>query len=187
MTALDLGVGEIETPIGCLLVVTDANGVLRAADFADCEARLRRLLGPSADRLIAEIVPASLVGAIEAYLAGDLAAIVGIAVEPGGSSFQASVWTALRSLEPGRPTTYAGLAERLGRPRAARAVGAANGANPICVVLPCHRLVGAGGALTGYSGGLARKRWLLDHEARHARSTPGEIDGRWRRPAPSPP
>ena len=79
------------------------------------------------------------------------------------------VWEALRRIPPGTTLTYGAMALRLGRPRGARSVGHANGANPISVVVPCHRLVGASGSLTGYGGGIARKRWLLDHEARHAR------------------
>jgi methylated-DNA-[protein]-cysteine S-methyltransferase len=79
------------------------------------------------------------------------------------------VWTALRRIEPGHPITYAGLAEKLGRPRsAARAIGYANATNPFSIIVPCHRLIGTSGALTGYAGGLERKRWLLDHERKHA-------------------
>lgn len=81
-----------------------------------------------------------------------------------------TLWTALRGIQPGRPVTYAELAGILGRANAARAIGHANAANPLRVVVPCHRLVGASGALTGYSGGVERKRWLLDHETRHSKA-----------------
>ncbi len=82
----------------------------------------------------------------------------------GGTAFQQSVWTALAEIPPGQTSTYAAVAERIGKPSAVRAVGAANGANPIAIRVPCHRLIGASGALTGYAGGLARKAWLLAHE-----------------------
>ena len=82
----------------------------------------------------------------------------------GGTSFQRAVWRALRAIKPGTTKSYGQIAASIGRPTASRAVGAANGANPIAIVVPCHRVIGANGALTGYGGGLPRKRWLLDHE-----------------------
>ncbi len=91
----------------------------------------------------------------DAYFAGDLAAIDDLPVAAGGTEFQRRVWEA--------------LAQKIGRPAAARAVGTANGANPVSVVVPCHRVIGTGGSLTGYGGGLARKRWLLGHEAKAVR------------------
>jgi methylated-DNA-[protein]-cysteine S-methyltransferase len=105
---------------------------------------------------------------LEAYLAGELDAIDTIEVELWGSPFQRQVWTALRTIPAGTTISYRELAVRIGRPRAVRAVGAANGANPIAIVVPCHRVIGAGGALTGYGGGLDRKRWLLAHESHRA-------------------
>ncbi len=90
---------------------------------------------------------------------------------PAGTPFQRAVWTALDALPYGTTCSYAELARRIGRPGAARAVGAANGANPLPIVVPCHRVIGAGGALTGYAGGLAAKRWLLEHERRNAPPT----------------
>lgn len=161
------------TPLGDLLLVADAAGRLYATEFADCEDRLHRLLGRKLGidgcRLTTGKVPAATTKSIASYFAGDLAAIHTIAVHKGGTAFQESVWTALRDIQPGQPTNYATLANTIGRPTAVRAVGAANGSNPNCIVIPCHRLMGADGSLTGYSGGLARKRWLLDHEAKHAR------------------
>jgi methylated-DNA-[protein]-cysteine S-methyltransferase len=115
-------------------------------------------------------VPAAIAQAVDSYFAGDLGAIRNIPIHKGGTTFQETVWAALHRIEPGRPINYASLAKSIGRPEAARAVGHANGSNPNCIIVPCHRLVGASGSLTGYSGGLERKRWLLDHEARYARA-----------------
>jgi methylated-DNA-[protein]-cysteine S-methyltransferase len=163
-----------QTPLGDLLVVTDPHGRLHATEFADCEARvhrlLRRRLGTRGYRLAQGQVPAAISQALDGYFAGDLSAIRDVPVHKGGTTFQETVWSALHRIEPGRPINYATLARSIGRPDAARAVGHANGSNPNCIVVPCHRLVGADGALTGYAGGLTRKRWLLDHEARHAHS-----------------
>jgi methylated-DNA-[protein]-cysteine S-methyltransferase len=99
-----------------------------------------------------------------AYLAGDLSALDRIAADPGGTPFQRRVWDRLREIPHGETWTYGELAESIGRPSAMRAVGAANGANPIAIVIPCHRVVAKGGSLWGYGGGLERKRWLLEHE-----------------------
>ena len=95
---------------------------------------------------------------------GDLQSLDEVDVELHGTTFQQGVWTALRDVRVGTTSTYADLAKRVGSPSAVRAVGAANGANPVAVVLPCHRIIGTNGSLTGYGGGLQRKRWLLDHE-----------------------
>jgi methylated-DNA-[protein]-cysteine S-methyltransferase len=99
-----------------------------------------------------------------AYLAGDLGAIDAIVVDPGGTPFQRAVWAELRRIPAGRTRSYAEMARTIGAPTAVRAVGAANGANPIAIVIPCHRVVASDGGLGGYGGGLARKRWLLEHE-----------------------
>lgn len=88
-----------------------------------------------------------------------------LALAPSGTDFQRSVWTALSHIPFAVTTSYGAIAAQLGRPAASRAVGAANGRNPISIVVPCHRVVGSGGDLTGYGGGLDRKRWLLNHEA----------------------
>jgi methylated-DNA-[protein]-cysteine S-methyltransferase len=98
------------------------------------------------------------------YFSGDLQSLDEVEVELHGTEFQRGVWTALREVRAGTTTSYATLAARVGSPAAVRAVGAANGANPVAVVLPCHRIVGSNGSLTGYGGGLERKRWLLEHE-----------------------
>jgi methylated-DNA-[protein]-cysteine S-methyltransferase len=91
-----------------------------------------------------------------------------LAIRPAGTDFQRTVWSALQEIPYGETTSYGELAAALGRPGSARAVGAANGRNPIAIVVPCHRVVGKDGSLVGYGGGLARKRWLLDHELRSA-------------------
>jgi methylated-DNA-[protein]-cysteine S-methyltransferase len=101
------------------------------------------------------------------YFAGDLAAIDELPVRTAGTPFQRDVWRALRAIPHGTTVSYAKLAEQVGRPNAVRAVGLANGSNPIGVVVPCHRVVGSNGSLTGYGGGIERKRWLLQHEIRH--------------------
>lgn len=108
---------------------------------------------------------------LEAYFAGDLGALDHVEVDLQGGPFQRRVWRALRSIPPGQPTTYRDLAIELGGARLARAVGMANATNPIAPVIPCHRLVGSDGRLTGYYWGLERKRWLLDHERHHAGPT----------------
>lgn len=100
---------------------------------------------------------------LEAYLAGQLERF-DVALAPLGTPFQAQVWAALQAVPYGQTTTYGALAAAVGRPTAVRAVGAANGRNPYCLVVPCHRVVGADGSLTGYAGGLERKRRLLDLE-----------------------
>jgi methylated-DNA-[protein]-cysteine S-methyltransferase len=92
-----------------------------------------------------------------------------LALHPRGTPFQLAVWQALRTIGYARTASYAELARRIGRPRAVRAVGAANGANPLSIVVPCHRVIGSNGSLTGYGGGLEAKQWLLAHERRHAR------------------
>ena len=101
---------------------------------------------------------------LAAYFDGDLASIDGIECATGGTPFQRAVWKALRDIPAGRTESYGQLAARIGVPKAVRAVGLANGANPIGLVVPCHRVIGANGSLTGYGGGIERKRWLLNHE-----------------------
>jgi methylated-DNA-[protein]-cysteine S-methyltransferase len=157
---------RLETPIGVALLVTDDEGFLRALDWADYETRLRRLLKRHYGDIVLEsaAAPKSLIRALKAYFSGDLDQLATIKWRTGGTSFQRNVWSALQTIPAGRTSSYGELATRLSVPNAARAVGLANGANPISVVVPCHRLIGADGSLTGYAGGLARKQWLLKHE-----------------------
>jgi methylated-DNA-[protein]-cysteine S-methyltransferase len=163
----DLRLSRLKTPIGTALLVTDERDLLRALDWNDHEDRLYRLLRLyyGADIALKTVrAPAGLRAALDSYFAGDLAQLDRIACATAGTDFQRSVWGALRKIPAGKTMSYGALAAKLGRPAAIRAVGAANGANPLSVVVPCHRLIGANGSLIKYGGGLERKRWLLTHE-----------------------
>lgn len=159
---------RIPTPVGELLLVTDVEGRLRATHFGDHEnelrARLRRHVGTT--ELVSPSRPTAAATAVAAYFGGAVHAIDALPVETGGTSFQRAVWAALREIPCGTTVSYGEIARRIGRPKAVRAVGMANNANPVGVIVPCHRVIGASGSLTGYGGGLDRKRWLLEHEAR---------------------
>jgi len=165
---LELNVDRIETPIGELLILVDAIGNLRAAGWAESESgilgRLRMHFGKSGVRLEPARNPHGLTDAIRSYFDGCLNAIDAISVEMAGTPFQREVWRELRQIPCGTTTSYAEVARRIGRPNAVRAVGLANGFNPIPIVVPCHRVIGSDGSLTGYGGGIDRKRWLLEHE-----------------------
>jgi methylated-DNA-[protein]-cysteine S-methyltransferase len=158
---------RLATPIGVALLVTDAQGALRALDWEDYEARMRKLLRlqyGAAAALADARAPEPVRTALAAYFAGDLDRLNAIPWRVAGTPFQRGVWAELRTIPAGTTLSYGALATRLDLPKAVRAVGHANGANPISVVLPCHRVIGADGSLTGYGGGLYRKRWLLEHE-----------------------
>ena len=159
---------ELTTPIGELVVICDEEGCLRAADWTNYHERMQRLLarhyGEDNFTLTPAQNPSGVASAIAAYFDGDIHAIDSLPTATAGTAFQKSVWQALRSIPAGQTISYGELAIRLGKPAAVRAVGLANGANPIGVVVPCHRVIGANGSLTGYGGGLERKRWLLNHE-----------------------
>ena len=159
---------DVASPIGRIAVVWDEDDVLRALDFEDYEARLQTLLRRhyGAVALRAGRVPDGISRALGAYFDGELDAIERLATQTNGSPFQRRVWEALRTIPAGCTWTYGVLAARIGRPSASRAVGLANGSNPIAIVVPCHRVIGANGTLTGYGGGLDRKRWLHEHERR---------------------
>jgi methylated-DNA-[protein]-cysteine S-methyltransferase len=161
------------SPIGTLLLVTDETGALRGLEFEENEDRLKRLLSRYYPGHMLEEgpAPAATKAALSAYFAGDLDALANVPTASTGTPFQRSVWNALRSIPPGTTTTYGQLATALGHTGASRAVGAANGANPIPIVVPCHRVIGADGSLTGFGSGLPRKRWLLDHERRFTAQT----------------
>jgi methylated-DNA-[protein]-cysteine S-methyltransferase len=160
------GLDRLETPIGVALLVTDAEGALRALDWEDHEPRLRQLLRLQYGAPVLENAraPGDIRAALTGYFAGDLASLNTIKWCVAGTPFQRRVWTALRTIPPGTTMSYGALAAQLDMPRAVRAVGHANGTNPISIVVPCHRVIGTDGSLTGYGGGLPRKRWLLEHE-----------------------
>jgi methylated-DNA-[protein]-cysteine S-methyltransferase len=161
----ELLVDRIASAIGTMLLVSDGES-LCALDYVGYEHRMMKLLHARYGqvRLRKATDPLGFNGRIRAYLAGDLGCINSIPVNTGGTAFQQQVWSALRAIPPGTVLSYGELAVRLGKPAAYRAVGMTNALNPIAIVVPCHRLVGANGALTGYAGGLERKRWLLEHE-----------------------
>jgi methylated-DNA-[protein]-cysteine S-methyltransferase len=159
---------RVNTPTGRMLLVTDDANRLRAVDWDDHEARMQRLLqrhyGPTGF-LLREASGASAARyALEAYFDGDTNALTALPTATNGTDFQCLVWDALRRIPFGQTVSYGALATRIGRPTASRAVGLANGANPIAIVVPCHRVIGADASLTGFGGGIARKRWLLAHE-----------------------
>ncbi|MBZ6076267.1 methylated-DNA--[protein]-cysteine S-methyltransferase [Microvirga puerhi] len=161
-----LVIGRVETPVGAALVATDENDVLRALFFEDFEGRLQRSvrLHYGAIAIEAGSIPSDVGRALHAYFEGDAGALTGLRWATGGTTFQRTVWRALTDIPFGGTLSYGALAAKIGMPKAVRAVGLANGANPISVIVPCHRVVGSDGSLTGYGGGLHRKRWLLTHE-----------------------
>ncbi len=156
---------EISSPLGPILLASHAAGVC-ALDFADCRERMEALLGARFGTVEFEPArtPSEAARRVESYLAGQLDAFDGVALDTQGTPFQESVWAALRTIPAGATRSYGEIAQALGRPTASRAVGAANGRNPVALAVPCHRVIGANSSLAGYAGGIARKRWLLEHE-----------------------
>ena len=171
-----LSVDRTGTPVGELMILADAEGRLRAVHWTDHEEGLRRMLarhyGERGFALEPSAKPSGLTARIDAYFGGQLDAIDTLPVAMVGTPFQQAVWTALRGIPVGTTVSYSELARRIGRPAAVRAVGLANGANPVAVVVPCHRVVGADGTLVGYGGGMSRKRWLLAHESSASQAWP---------------
>jgi len=165
---LQLLMDRIDTPLGELLIVADEDGNMRSTVWADYETRLQPSLelhyGKNGFTLQPGRHPSGLTEALRRYFAGDLTAIDTLPVQTAGTAFQREVWHALRGIPCGPTVSYATLAGRIGRPNAVRAVGLANGSNPVGIVVPCHRVIGSDGSLTGYGGGIERKRWLLRHE-----------------------
>ncbi len=171
---MELCIGYISSPIGKLTLTWDESA-LRALDFDGFEERFQKLLASHYGEceLKRSQVPAQYRTAMEAYFAGELTSVDSLPVRTGGTAFQRQVWAALREIPAGDTRSYGELARKLGRPGASRAVGRANGTNPIGIVVPCHRVIGADGSLTGYGGGMERKRWLLEHEQAHLFELPG--------------
>lgn len=162
---MELLTDRVRSPIGEVLITSDGER-LRALDFADYEGRMHKLLA----RQYGEVTfrrardPGGVSTALERYFDGDLAAIEGLRCASNGTAFQQLVWRTLTRIPAGTTWSYGELARHIGKPNASRAVGLANGTNPIAIVVPCHRVIGADGSLTGYGGGMDRKRWLLAHE-----------------------
>jgi methylated-DNA-[protein]-cysteine S-methyltransferase len=165
---MNLWTDTLETPVGAVRVVA-LEGNLVLVDFADNEARLHGILERrfGAHTLQSRALP-EFTQPLEAYFAGEFGSIHALPVDAGGTDFQRLVWKTLLEIPAGETWSYLELARRIGQPGAVRAVGATNGLNPISLVLPCHRVIGSSGNLTGYAGGLERKKWLLEHEARFA-------------------
>ncbi|MBS0549920.1 MAG: methylated-DNA--[protein]-cysteine S-methyltransferase [Proteobacteria bacterium] len=161
-------IDRLPTPAGEMIVIADAEGNLRVIDWTDHEARMKLMLDRQYGRGNWSLTPArdpgGLTSAMRRYFKGDCAVIDKLPVKTEGTPFQKSVWKALRGIKCGSTISYAELARRIGKPKAVRAVGLANGQNPVSVVVPCHRVIGSNGSLTGYGGGLPRKKWLLEHE-----------------------
>lgn len=153
----------LDTPLGPLLLRVDDDGALVHVELPN--AQRPRPLAADARREPARLV--TVAAQLQAYFEGRLRHFE-LPLRPHGTAFQLDVWQALCGIRYGATESYTGLATRIRRPRAVRAVGAANGANPLPIVLPCHRVIGADGHLTGFAGGIPAKRWLLDHERRHA-------------------
>ncbi len=164
----------VASPIGPLGLVARGDALV-GLEFRDREratggwAHLARHLGPIEVRPHDD--PAGARTRLARYFGGDLAALDEQPVELHGTEFQLAIWDALRTIPVGTTWTYAEIAARIGRPSAVRAAGAANGANPVAVFVPCHRVIAADGTLWGYGGGLERKRWLLAHESALAKRT----------------
>lgn len=171
---MDVTTAVIESPIGPLALAMTASGLVRL-DLGGSEDSVRdgvaRRFGDTVE-FGTRVAADATIGSLRRYFEGELDALDEVPVDPGGTPFQNRVWLELRAIRAGETWSYSQLARAVDRPDAVRAVGAANGANPIPLVLPCHRVIGANGALVGYGGGLPRKQWLLEHErARFSRPT----------------
>src|SRR5579871_1344715 len=178
---------RVKSPVGDIVLACKGDA-LCALEFADAEARmvrwLKRRFGDF-ERIDAAD-PGGVCTRLGNYLLGDLAALDDIVVDGGGTPFQRKVWKGLRRIAAGKVVSYQGLAQRLGMPSSVRAVARANALNPISIVVPCHRVIGSDGSLTGYGGGLPRKRWLLEHEGVVLPSAAATLSRDRRYPAPSP-
>ncbi|HEX4750182.1 MAG TPA: methylated-DNA--[protein]-cysteine S-methyltransferase [Bryobacteraceae bacterium] len=165
---MEIFVGHMSSPVGVLTLAWNESG-LRALDFDGFDERFHTLMKSHYGecKLTSAAIPAQFSRALEAYFAGDFSPVDRLPVATNGTPFQQAVWAALREIPPATTMSYGQLAQKLGKPGASRAVGRANGSNPIGIVVPCHRVIGADGSLTGYGGGIPRKQWLLEHERTH--------------------
>ncbi|MFZ0486614.1 MAG: methylated-DNA--[protein]-cysteine S-methyltransferase [Arenicellales bacterium] len=154
-----------DSPIGPLTVVTDGDTIVMI-NFPDVEGRVALQTKKALkDETVTDGRPhAGTAAALDAYFTGDLHALDKLPIAPRGTNFEQSVWRELRRIPVGETRSYGDVAKAIGRPTATRAVGRANGINPIPLVVPCHRVIGADGSLTGFGGGLETKAWLLRHE-----------------------
>lgn len=176
---MKLFLSPLDSPLGPLLLVTDAQQAVRALDFADHKARLHRGLREHYNEVVLDEIPApaEIANALARYFDGELTALDGLRTATAGSELQRRVWAALRRIPVGTTTTYGRMAKELGfdHPRAAIDMGAANGANPIAIIVPCHRVIASNGDFKGYAWGLHRKRWLLEHEKAMAMKAPEPV------------
>lgn len=165
---MNLTLSHFETPTGPMLLLLDEAKHIRLFEWVDHQSRMERLLMRHYPKtrftIQEETAPATYGAAIHAYFAGDITALEALPVAFGGTAFQQTVWQALQTIPAGKTLSYGQLAAKIGNPNAMRAVGLANGANPIALIVPCHRVIGSNGTLTGYGGGIERKHWLLQHE-----------------------
>jgi methylated-DNA-[protein]-cysteine S-methyltransferase len=155
---------ELPSPVGPLGLAAE-DGALVAVTFdglPPLRGWAKRVLAPYVE--VPSRDPAGAVSALRRFFAGDLSALSTVPLRLHGTDFQRLVWAALRRIPAGQTWSYQALAHAIGEPRATRAVGAANGQNPVPIVVPCHRVIGSDGRLTGFGGGLPRKAWLLRHE-----------------------
>jgi len=169
---MQLSRATIDTPLGPMLALSSDEG-LCALEFTGPRKRLTRL-----ERRLTRWFPPHTIEDRESrtiirtrawlrgYFDGKTAAVGDLPLDMRGAPFEKRVWKALLEIEPGETTSYGALAKQLGSAGASRAVGLANGANPVAIIVPCHRVVGSNGSLTGYGGGLDKKKWLIDHERR---------------------
>ncbi|HEY9825014.1 MAG TPA: methylated-DNA--[protein]-cysteine S-methyltransferase [Stenomitos sp.] len=178
---MELLLDRITSPLGDLLLVTD-HSALCALEFASFEGRLLQYLRKHYEgfALVTQTAKTTVYRqCVEAYFAGELHSLASIPVRLCGTDFQKQVWQRLGDIRAGQTWSYAALAAQLNAPKAVRAVGMANSRNPVAIVVPCHRVIGSDGALTGYAGGIDRKRWLLQHEGVELEPTPLQLGLIW--------
>ncbi|MFM8821426.1 MAG: methylated-DNA--[protein]-cysteine S-methyltransferase [Phenylobacterium sp.] len=166
--------GERNTAVGRVLVIVDETGAVRGLDFTAVAPRLSRLMDRMYPGLVRQSgdIPPAVGSALDAYFEGRLEALSQVTHRTRGTGFQTRVWRALCEIPPGETLSYGEIARRIGTPGASRAVGLANANNPVALIIPCHRVIGQSGALTGYAGGMDRKAWLLSHEGAAFRPAP---------------